>query len=86
VSLNSIVYAFLQGTSAEAIQQSFPALRPEEVYGSIAFYMANQGEIGAYLAAGEVEYARQWAEAPQKDPELYRRLKEIRKSMQVSRR
>ena len=32
VSLDSIVYAFLSGESAEAIAQSFPVLNLEQVY------------------------------------------------------
>lgn len=35
VSLDSIVYAFLSGQSAEAISQAFPALSLEQVYGAI---------------------------------------------------
>ena len=35
VSLDSIVYAFLNGQSAESIAQSFPVLNLEQVYGAI---------------------------------------------------
>ena len=35
VSLDSIVYAFLEGHTAESIQQSFPLLTLEQVYGAI---------------------------------------------------
>jgi uncharacterized protein (DUF433 family) len=34
-SLDSIVYAFLSGQSAEAITQAFPVLNLEQVYGAI---------------------------------------------------
>jgi len=80
VSLDSVVYAFLRGESAEGIQQSFPALKLEEVYGALTYYLANQKEIDGYLKAGEVEFARQMAEARQRDPNLYDRLEEIRRS------
>ncbi|MBD1842270.1 DUF433 domain-containing protein [Cyanobacteria bacterium FACHB-63] len=53
VSLDSIVYAFLEGASPESIAQSFPALTLEEVYGAIAFYLANRSKIGAYLEQGK---------------------------------
>src|SRR5258708_11394373 len=49
VSLDSIVIAFDEGHSAETIQQQYPALSLEEVYGAIAFYLSNQGEIREYL-------------------------------------
>ena len=35
VSLDSIVYAFLEGHTAESIQPSFPLLTLEQVYGAI---------------------------------------------------
>ena len=50
VSLDSIVYAFLAGQTAESIAQSFPVLSLEQVYGAVAFYLANRAEIDAYLA------------------------------------
>lgn len=77
VSLDSIVYAFLSGSSPESITQAFPALRLEEVYGGIAFYLANQAEIDEYLKASEEEYAKQVQEARAKDPQLYARLDQI---------
>ena len=49
VSLDSIIYAFQRGASAESIQRSFPTISLEEVYGAIAFYLANQQEIDEYL-------------------------------------
>jgi uncharacterized protein (DUF433 family) len=49
VSLDSVAIAFDQGHSAETIQQQYPALSLEEVYGTIAFYLANQEEIREYL-------------------------------------
>jgi uncharacterized protein (DUF433 family) len=51
ISLDSIVYAFQKGLSPESIVQSFPLLTLEQVYGAIAFYLANRAEIDAYLAA-----------------------------------
>lgn len=49
VSLDSIVHAFLRGESPETICQNFDLLRLEEVYGAIAYYLANQAAIDAYL-------------------------------------
>lgn len=55
VMLDSVVAAFQQGHSAETIQQQYPTLTLEEVYGAIAFYLANQDEVDAYLRRqGEV--------------------------------
>ncbi len=56
ISLDSIVYAFRNGLPPESIVQSFPLLTLEQVYGAIAFYLANRAEIDAYLAAEEAEF------------------------------
>ena len=56
VSLDSIVYAFLDGDSPETIAQSFPALTLEQVYGAIAFYLAHEDEVDRYLSEGEREF------------------------------
>jgi uncharacterized protein (DUF433 family) len=53
VSLDSVVIAFQQGHSAETIQQLYPALSLEEVYGAIAFYLANRDEVDQYLERQE---------------------------------
>jgi uncharacterized protein (DUF433 family) len=58
ISLDSIVHAFRRGESPEAICQNFELLRLEEVYGAIAYYLANQSNIDAYL----VRQNEKWAE------------------------
>jgi uncharacterized protein (DUF433 family) len=58
ISLGSIVYAFRRGESPETICQNFELLRLEEVYGAIAYYLANQADIDAYL----IRQNEQWAE------------------------
>ena len=50
VSLDTIVYAFLDGQSPESIAQLFPILTLEQVYGAIAFFLAHQAEIETYFA------------------------------------
>ena len=58
VSLDSIVHAFLRGESPETICENFELLRLEEVYGAIAYYLANQADIDAYL----IRQSEKWAE------------------------
>ena len=41
----------------EGILGSFPILTLEQVYGAIAYYLANQAAIDAYLRQGESEFA-----------------------------
>lgn len=79
VSLDSIVYAFLDGQTAEAIAQSFPALTLEQVYGAIAFYLANRQEIDAHLAAVRAEYETKRQAARNIDPMFYQKLARARR-------
>ncbi len=78
VSLDSIVYGFLNGQTAEGIARSFDVLRLEQVYGAILFYLANRSEIDAYLAQGREEFERQYQASRDADPEFYRRIEEAR--------
>jgi uncharacterized protein (DUF433 family) len=59
VSLDSIVYEFLEGASPESIVRNFPSLSLEQVYGVITFYLANRPEMDTYLAETE----KLWEEA-----------------------
>jgi uncharacterized protein (DUF433 family) len=75
ISLDSVVYSFLNGESAESIAQNFPLLSLEQVYGAIAFYLANREMVNAYLEAGETEFQRLQQSCRQKSPLLYQKLK-----------
>jgi len=74
VSLDSIVYAFLAGQSPESIAQSFPGLTLEEVYGAIAFYLANRAAIDDYLAAGVKQFETLRQHARSANTLLYQKL------------
>jgi uncharacterized protein (DUF433 family) len=74
ISLDSIAYAFQQGLSPESIVQSFPLLTLEQVYGAIAFYLANRAEIDAYLAAEEAAFDAMPQPLQTSDPALYNKL------------
>ena len=77
VSLDSIVYAYRRGESAESIRQNFPSLSLVQVYGAITFYLSNQQAVDAYLAETE----REWDEFGREHPlpeELRQRLDRAR--------
>ncbi len=84
VALDSVVYAFQRGASAEAIQRSFPALTLEEIYGAIAFYLANENEIDTYLQDGEKEFERLAAASRAEHRNWYERLQKARQEILVS--
>ena len=77
VSLDSIVYAFLDGNSPESIVEAFSSLSLEEVYGGIAFYLANRAHVDDYLREGEREFERMREESRAKNPVFYERLRSI---------
>ena len=67
VMLDSVVAAFQQGHSPEAIRQQYPSLSLEEVYGAITFYLAHRGEVDAYLRSQEVVWQR-WRDKSEEQP------------------
>ena len=79
VSLDSMVYAFLGGQTAETIAQSFPVLTLEQVYGAIAFYLANQPEIDAYLAQTKADFEAMRQAVRNADPMFYQKLSDARR-------
>jgi uncharacterized protein (DUF433 family) len=84
ISLDSVVYAFWQGQTAEGIAQSFPLLTLEQVYGAITFYLAHRAEIDAYLEQGEAEFAALRQAAREADPLFYQKLADARHQRQNS--
>lgn len=84
VSLNSIVYLFLDGRSPESIAQSYPALTLEQVYGVLAYYLAHRPEIDAVLARQEAEYEVARLESHAQHRTLVERLRTARDQRQVA--
>lgn len=74
VSLDSIVYAFKNGDTAEMIAGNFPVLDLEQVYGALTYYLANRTEIDRQLERTRAEYAEQVREDRSAAPDLYRKL------------
>jgi len=58
ISLDSIVHAFHRGESPETICQNFELLQLEEVYGAIAWYLANQAAVDASLIRQDEKWAQ----------------------------
>ena len=85
VSLDSVVYAFLRGETAEAIAQSFPLLTLEQVYGAIAFYLANRDAVDAYLTERQADYEAQRQAARDADPMFYQKLADARRKPEPTR-
>jgi uncharacterized protein (DUF433 family) len=74
ISLDSIVYAYWNGQTAESISQSFSGLSLEQVHGALAFYLAHRSEIDAYLRAADAEFDALQDASRQQDPMFYQKL------------
>jgi len=83
VSLESVIFAFLDGLSPETIvAECFPILSLEQVYGAITYYLSHRHEVDAYLRQVDVEFkAFQQAIC---DPEFSRKLTQARREMQLA--
>ncbi len=81
VALDSVIYAFLDGQSAESIAQSFPVLTLEQVYGAIAYYLAQRDTIDAYLKLRQAEFEKKRQQARQRDPMFYQKLADAQAHM-----
>jgi uncharacterized protein (DUF433 family) len=80
VMLDSVVVAFRQGHSSETIKQQYPALTLEEVYGSIAYYLAHAAEIDAYLQRQDAVWEQSLARSEQQPSPVVERLRALTKA------
>jgi len=83
VSLESVIFAFLDGLSPETIAaECFPVLSLEQVYGAITYYLSHRRAIDAYLRRVEAEHA-DFKQAT-RDPEFSRRLAQARRQLKLA--
>ncbi len=80
VMVDSVVAAFHQGHSPETIQQQYPALSLEDVYGSIAYYLAHAAEVDAYLRRQDAEWDAWRTHAEKKPSAVAERLRALRRA------
>jgi uncharacterized protein (DUF433 family) len=83
VSLDSIVYLFREGMSAESMVESYPALTLEQVHGALAYYLANQAGIDAYLAEGSRTAESFHNQSRKTNAELIAKLQRARSASQI---
>ena len=58
VTLDSLMACYHQGDSPEDIHQGFPTVPLTDIYAVIAYYLAHQDEVDAYLEQREQESYR----------------------------
>ena len=85
VSLDSVVYAFLAGQSAEAIAQAFPVLNLEHVYGAITYYLAHRDDLDRYLEGRRRDFDTARQASRDADPMFYQKLVDAKKQASLTR-
>ena len=80
VSLDSVVCAYWEGKSPEAIAEEFPTLSAEQVYGAIAFYLRNRQKIDDYLAQQNEKWQQLSKESNTQHGPLLERMRKRRQS------
>ena len=78
VMLDAVVAGFEQGHSPETIQQQFPALSLEEIYGAITYYLAHRDEVQAYLKRQEALWETLRAAAEMQSSPVVKRLRTLK--------
>ena len=85
VSLDSIVFAFLDGLSPETIvAECFPVLTLEQVYGAITYYLAHRTDIDHYLQQADAEFDALRHTTRHADPQLHAKLVQARRQDQMT--
>jgi uncharacterized protein (DUF433 family) len=74
VTLDSIVFCFREGLSAETILGEFETLTLAQVYGAIAYYLDNQAPVDSYLLLQRQRFEEARATAEPLPDGLRRRL------------
>jgi len=49
VTLDSLVYAFLEGATAEEIAYQYPSLDLSDIYSVIGYYLHHRAKVDAYI-------------------------------------
>ncbi len=81
ISLASLVYAYLDGHTAEGIQECYPLLTLEQIHGVLAFYLGHRAEVEADLADKRERYDRQRQITRNTDPAFYERMAARRREL-----
>ncbi len=80
VLLALVVREFRRGESPETIRSHYPTLNLEQVYGAIAFYLGNQGDVEEDLAKRErleEEFGRMHPAPPERKEKLGRARRHV---------
>jgi uncharacterized protein (DUF433 family) len=80
VMLDSIVAGFERGHSPETLQQQYPTLSLEEVYGAITYYLAHTEDVHTYLTRQDGLWEAWRAKSATRSSPIVERLRALRAS------
>ena len=75
VSLDSVVHAYVEGQSPEAIADFFPTLSLEQIHGAIAFCLRHRHKIDEYLKCQDARWETLRQESERANTPLLKRLR-----------
>ena len=85
VSLDSVVFAFLDGLSPETIaSECFPVLTLEQVFGAITYYLGHRIEIDEYLKDTDEQFESLRQATRDADPQFHEKLMKARRESLMS--
>jgi len=79
VMLDSVIWAFRKGDSPASIQEQYPSLSLEQVYGSIAYCLGREDEVNTYLQKQEAVWREFKLEADKRRSPAMERLRALAK-------
>ena len=85
VGLDTVLVCFKEGETPEQIVESFPTVTRAQVYGAIAYYLDNQTLIDDHFAEVRRKFEQMVRPLSETNPELYARLEEARRQMNLKR-
>lgn len=79
INLEVIVGCYLNGLTADEIVSQYPPLTPEQVHGTLAYYLHNRDFVDSYLSRCTAWSQRMREEQDKQDlPPALQRLRELR--------
>lgn len=78
VMLDGVLAGWREGQLPEVIQQSYPALSLEEIYGAITYILAHPEEIAAYVLRQQQDWEAGRARSEAENSDFLRRLRAFR--------
>ncbi|MBZ0287181.1 MAG: DUF433 domain-containing protein [Anaerolineae bacterium] len=71
VPLETVIYMFREGASAEQVVESFDVLALADVYAVFSYYLNHRDDVDAYMRASEADAERVRREIEARQPDMF---------------